>query len=172
MRAKSDSELRQFLADNSMPVPEAGCHIWLGALDADGYGQVGFRGKNMRAHRVSYLLNVGPLEPGMVIMHRCDTPACINPKHLLQDTSQANTADRDAKGRHTVARGDQHYMRRTRFIRAGEKAPTAKLTEPKVIEIRRLLSLGIRQADIATQFSVSRTCISGISTKRLWTYLT
>ena len=172
MHAKSDSEMLQFLAENSMPVPEAGCHIWLGGVDNDGYGQTWFRGSNVRAHRVAYLLNIGPLDPGMVIMHRCDTPPCINPKHLLQDTSQANTADRDVKGRHTVARGDQHYMRRTRFVRGGEKAPTAKLTEEDVIEIRRLLSLGVRQADIAAQFSVSRTCVSGIATKRLWTYLT
>lgn len=155
-----------------MPVPEAGCHIWLGAIDADGYGQIGFMGRNMRAHRVSYLLNVGELEPGMVIMHRCDTPACINPSHLLQGTSQANTADRDKKGRHRVPRGDEHYMRRTKFVRGGEKCPTAKLSERDVWEIRRLLSSGARQADVAVQFSVSRTCISGISTKRLWTYLT
>lgn len=32
-------------------------------------------------------------------MHRCDTPACVNPGHLFLGSQQENVADMDSKGR-------------------------------------------------------------------------
>jgi hypothetical protein len=37
---------------------------------------------------------------GLVVMHTCDNPRCVNPKHLRLGTQALNTADRDAKDRH------------------------------------------------------------------------
>jgi len=34
------------------------------------------------------------------VLHRCDTPACVNPSHLFIGTQLANIADMVAKRRH------------------------------------------------------------------------
>jgi HNH endonuclease len=44
--------------------------------------------------------NQASLLPGAVIMHTCDNPRCINPKHLVLGTQAENIRDMMAKGRH------------------------------------------------------------------------
>ena len=53
----------------------------------------------MLAHRVSYLLFVGPLIPGLEVRHTCDFRRCVMPDHLLQGTHQENMDDMAARGR-------------------------------------------------------------------------
>ncbi len=64
-----------------------------------GYGQVQWKSKSRRAHRVAYELVFGPIPPGLVIMHLCDNPPCVNPEHLRAATQVENLADMRAKGR-------------------------------------------------------------------------
>lgn len=61
--------------------------------DKDGYAQ---RGK-IRLHRVVFELYRGYLPK--VVMHSCDNPRCINPKHLVGGTQGDNNRDRAKKGR-------------------------------------------------------------------------
>ena len=56
-------------------------------------------GKFIGAHRVAYRVWVGPLEAGKEIMHTCDNPPCVNPRHLVQGTHVENMQDRENKGR-------------------------------------------------------------------------
>jgi hypothetical protein len=163
--------MRDFLDAKSTPVPGPGCLIWLGGLDKDGYGQCSYRNRNMRAHRVSYLLHKGPLLQGKVIMHVCDTPACINPDHLEQVDQIVNDRDRDAKGRHWAQKGDDHYMRRNPLLRSGEKCPSSKLTADQVLKIRDLFASGISQPVIASKFGISRPAVSAIVVRRNWKHL-
>lgn len=58
-----------------------------------------FLGQSCSAHRLSYRLFKGPLEPGQVVRHTCDNPCCVNPYHLLAGTHKDNTADMIARGR-------------------------------------------------------------------------
>jgi hypothetical protein len=51
------------------------------------------------AHRWSWTLANGPIPDGMVVMHRCDNPPCVNPGHLSLGTQLENIADRVSKGR-------------------------------------------------------------------------
>ncbi len=61
-----------------------------------------------KMHRYTfYLNNHNELSPeewiskhkGMVVMHKCDNPSCINPDHLKIGTQTENVKDRAIKGR-------------------------------------------------------------------------
>ena len=70
----------------------AECWIWEASTmgGTHPYGQVLFRGKHWRAHRLSYAVLVGDLIPDMEIDHLCRNPMCINPAHLEQVPHQVN----------------------------------------------------------------------------------
>jgi len=78
---------------------EAGCWIWTGAQNSNGYGVIRVNGKLFAAHRASYLAFNGPLLSNLFVCHACDTPLCVNPKHLWLGTAADNAADCIAKGR-------------------------------------------------------------------------
>lgn len=79
--------------------PETGCLIWQGSLDRRGYGGVRRAGKLWSAHRYAWWLANGDIPPGMYVLHRCDTPACVRPSHLFLGTQGDNMRDAKAKGR-------------------------------------------------------------------------
>lgn len=169
--ARTDDEIIKFLKTKSVIDIDTGCINFIGGKDKDGYGQVCYKNKNIRAHRLAFKLFKGELIDGLVIMHSCDNPSCINPDHLSQVEQIVNNNDKMFKGRHNVASGDDHYMRKNRLVRAGEKCPTVKLTESSVLEIRKLFNAGVKQPALAKMFSVSRTCISAIVTRRNWQHI-
>ena len=41
----------------------------------------------------------GPIPDGLLVLHSCDNPSCVNPDHLRVGTQAENIQDRDAKGR-------------------------------------------------------------------------
>lgn len=79
--------------EGSVPAyaPELGkCWVWTGATSG-GYGHVGLSdGGEIPAHRLSYELLVGPIEPGLEIDHLCRVRACCNPAHLEPVTRRTN----------------------------------------------------------------------------------
>ena len=75
-----------------------GCWIWIGAKQHS-YGKMRFMMKDVRAHRASWMIHFGEIPEGMSVLHRCDTPLCVNPNHLFLGTQQENMADKVAKGR-------------------------------------------------------------------------
>src|SRR5260221_529381 len=71
------------------------CWPWAGADNGQGYGRTHMDGRRTYAHRVAYILSVGPVPPGLHVDHLChgwdtDCPGgstcphrrCVNPGHL------------------------------------------------------------------------------------------
>ena len=131
------------------------CWNWTGLRDRYGYGTIQVCGKKLRAHRVSWELANGPIPAGMCVLHRCDNPSCVNPRHLWIGRQEENIQDMASKGRR--ARGEKHG--------------SVKLIEQDVHEIRQMLSWKILQRVIAKKYGVSRQTISMIKTGKNWGWL-
>lgn len=76
-----------------------GCRIWTGKLNMHGYGMVKIAKKEHRAHRVVYFSLHPEANPMLVIRHKCDNPACVNPHHLEAGTVRENVLDMHSRGR-------------------------------------------------------------------------
>ncbi len=63
------------------------------------YGQVRMGGTSTQAHRHAWILTNGAIPDGMLALHKCDNPPCVNPAHLFLGTHLDNSLDRDRKGR-------------------------------------------------------------------------
>ena len=98
--------IKQRLENNSTPVTESGCPLWLGYVTHKGYGQMSFpNGKRKTVHRVAYQEYKGPIPEGLCVMHTCDVRCCINPDHLRAGTNQDTMDDMNKKGRHKNGSG-------------------------------------------------------------------
>jgi len=123
-----------------------GCHICISHSQArGGYPRLKRGGKYLRMSRYAWsLANEKPVPEGMMILHSCDNPNCINPDHLNPGTHQENMADRAAKG-HT-AHGSRHGK--------------AKLTDDQVYYIRFHSKESV--PELAKKYHVDETTIRKI----------
>lgn len=79
------------------------CIEYPGCKDRQGYGKISRRREGklrwFRAHRLAYEEAHGPIPEGLVVMHACDNPPCINVEHLSLGTRADNVRDMVSKGR-------------------------------------------------------------------------
>ncbi len=84
-------------------VAASGCWEWTGTRNKQGYGVVCIainkRPTGIPAPRLQWMHSHGEIPAGMVVMHVCDNPPCINPDHIALGTQATNLADMRAKGR-------------------------------------------------------------------------
>lgn len=128
------------------------CILWEKCKTDRGYGQVYFDGKMLYAHRVAYEKVHGPVPKGLYVMHRCDTPLCVNPDHLSVGTQKENLQDMVRKGRSNT----------------GVKNPRSVLSEA---DVRTILVDSRPVRKIAEDYSVHFMTIQHIKQGRTWKHL-
>lgn len=127
----------------------SGCWLFTGARTTAGYGQV----SGTYAHRLSFEMHKGTIPDGLCVLHRCDVPNCVNPKHLFTGTKADNNRDKSEKGR----------------APNGENASWSKLTDANCAEIRATYVKGNRWRTggnckaLATRFGVAPNLITRIA---------
>lgn len=127
------------------------CWQWEGECNKSGRARIWFAGAKRCASHIALQLAGKPRPEGLVAMHSCDNPGCVNPRHLSWGTQADNIVDREAKGRGGAA--------------FGERSSAAKLTVRNVRAIRedpRTLT------EIAKSYGVRITTITNIKTGRTW----
>jgi len=134
------------------------CWPWLSNVDMYGYGKAydPDRKATVRAHRQAWVEAEGEIPHGLCVCHRCDNRTCCNPNHLFLGTNEENSFDRHEKQRD--ARGEGHGM--------------ARLTEPQVLEIRRLYASGRWTLEkLGQRFGVDTSNIWLIVNRKKWRHI-
>lgn len=128
-----------------------------------GYLQVGLyqnkKGPYVKfIHRLVLEAFVGPCPKGYWARHLDGIKVHNELSNLKWDTPSNNCKDRKKHSTQVYAQGEKHGK--------------SILTEPDVIEIRRLLKSGeITQGELGKMFNVDKGTISQINTRRNWRYL-
>lgn len=133
------------------------CWLWVGHIEANGYGKLWFNGRQEWAHRVAWLLFVGPIPAGQVVRHLvCDTPLCVNVDHLALGTPQQNVDDAVGKNRHTI----------------GARNGMTRLTADQVRAIRGEYEAGnVLMTTIADRYGVAESTIGMIVRRERWAHV-
>lgn len=90
-RIRTDTSLRERLLALADATSLDACWPWRGAKTTKKYGKFSIGGKIYQAHRISYLVFIGPVPDGLVIDHLCRNRSCINPRHMEAVSSRENT---------------------------------------------------------------------------------
>lgn len=76
------------------------CWEWTATVrKGSGYGQAYYKGGVIRAHRLSWIINVGEIPAGRMVLHRCDNRKCVRPSHLFLGGAKENMVDCASKNR-------------------------------------------------------------------------
>lgn len=94
------TDAAEYIKGNSR-IDDRGCWIWMLSKNSRNYGLAWNKPeqKVVLAHRLSYSIFIGPIPDGHHVLHRCDTPHCVNPAHLFTGTDRDNLIDCINKGR-------------------------------------------------------------------------
>jgi hypothetical protein len=132
------------------------CWMWRGNQSTR-YGNIGYKYKNYRPHRFSYMIHNGldSIPEGMCVCHKCDQPFCVNPDHLFLGTQLENIEDKVKKNR------CQHMKCETNG--------NAKLKNEDVYNIREMYADHLHtQKELGEIFDMSEEMIGLIVRGKYW----
>lgn len=131
------------------------CIKWcVGKPNKGGYYYVRAGKVNEGVHRIAFEYHHGKLLDGEVVRHKCDTPNCINPKHLGRGSQQDNMTDKVQRGRQLK----------------GTDCNLAVLTEAQVLEIRKIGGT-LLQREIAERYGINQSLVSQILRRTIWKHI-
>lgn len=145
-----------FVLFNRVVENSSGCHIWKGASNKLGYGVVRYRGKRWATHRLAWKLANNKNPGKMFVLHSCDNPRCVNPKHLSIGTQLDNVRDCISKGRRPV----------NRVI--GSSNARTKLT-PSLVKLIRKSKESRRK--LGKEIGVDQATIRAVVYRRTWRHV-
>lgn len=132
------------------------CWLWEATRSLTGYGSIRIEKTMIRAHRLSWELHNGKIPKGLFVLHKCDHPSCVNPKHLFLGSMKDNCVDRNNKNRQAK----------------GENNGTTKLKEYQVLQIRQKYEpYKYTLAKLGKEYNVSDQTIHDIITRKQWKHL-
>ena len=117
-----------------------------------GYGRMRWNGRIYLAHRLAWSSRNGDIPKGLCILHRCDTPPCVNPDHLFIGTHADNSDDKIRKGRLRYGWGP------------GRRNGNARLTA----EGASIKSSPLNYRDTASKFNISVSRYYQIRNGKAW----
>jgi len=147
--------IEERLQAKSLENERTGCIEWTGFRDECGYGRINVGGQIKKSHRVAYEVEFGAAPQDKCVCHKCDNPACINPRHLFLGTQAENMADMRVKGRR-------------KGVNIGSNQANAKLDEQKV---RQILSDARPSVELARLYQVSAAVISSVRLRKTWRHV-
>lgn len=162
------------------------CWEWTGCKDRQGYGRFKFQRKKAIASRVSYILFIGPIPYGICVLHHCDNPACVNPKHLWIGTMKDNSKDMKDKGRCATGKNHGSYTKpesrsfgdrngsRTKphKVPRGSSHGNSKISEEDVLKMRFLYkSKKHSQREIGNIFGITQSTVCRIVDGTFWKHV-
>lgn len=117
-----------------------------------GYGELLYGRRSLLAHRISYVLLIGPVLDEHFVCHHCDNPPCVRPDHLFLGNQLTNMRDCAIKGK----------MRK-------------KLTPEEARRVRELydrrLELRLTLTDIGKPFCLGKGSVMKIGRRQTWAWL-
>lgn len=135
------------------------CWLWMSTTHSNGngfrYGYFRYGNKNVRAHRMSWIIQNGFIPDGKCICHTCDNPQCVNPSHLFIGSRLDNM--RDAKVKNRLATGEKHGRAKLNWVIVGR--------------IRKICQAGRSGGGIdamARKFNIARSTIYKIMRNQTW----
>jgi hypothetical protein len=83
-------------------INEHGCFECIShSKNEKGYISMKINNKQTKIHRHIYESLIGKIPKGLIIMHKCDNPACLNVDHYQVGTIKENNDDMHSKNRNT-----------------------------------------------------------------------
>jgi hypothetical protein len=140
------------------------CWLWQGYRDRDGYGKVRYANKTTVAHRVAWMLTIGPIPDALLVLHHCDNPSCVRPDHLFLGTPRDNIHDSIAKGRFFSRQhltGSAHPS-----WRGGKPAANRKQYERFLASAERRQQHNVRTLERYRRLSVSPEWLQQLNARR------
>lgn len=126
------------------------CAIYVGPgqVTKSGHIRISVAGVKTYSHRYALRL-VNGYWPDCAL-HRCDVPACANPRHLYDSDNLQNIRDREARNRRTpyLPKRPHHW--------------SSRLTQQDIDELIEARAVGIRAAVLAQEFDVSQETVRSV----------
>lgn len=153
-------EISKIILENIKINLKTGCWEFQKIKKRKNYGEIHYKGRVFKAHRLSYMLkhNNFNIPSTTKICHICDNPTCLNPDHLFAGTQRENIYDMEAKGRSNHVKGIENG--------------NSKLNEKQVIKIRNEYSLRkISQQKLGEKYGTSSSMVGEIVRGNFWKHV-
>lgn len=97
-----------------------GCWLWIGQLDKDGYGDIQYKHKKIKIHRLAaHLYRSLALNSPLLVCHKaiCPNKNCFNPEHTFDGTYSDNNTKTHCNRGHDMSVHAYRGPRGNRYCR-------------------------------------------------------